>query len=219
VPGGFGYYRLGGLGKLVALGNSQEIFKRAFSSATGSFVDSYFYPAKSQVFFGEEKKVVFYPSPTDFLLLNTNVSLIDRFYILSLFLTKQKNNFKQITNLPVNKDGEDIFFDEKKFYDDQLGFFYQESLRREKAAVQLIYSIKEENALLLSKIIEGQGIRVVDITYKPGIKQCTVYENNGMELGTTESLVNILECRKKKMKTNPYDIILELGSREKEWSL
>ncbi len=219
VPGGFGYYRLGALGKLVDLENESNIFKKAFSSATGSFIDFYFYPKKNEIFFGQEKKAVFFPKLTNFLINKTNASIIDRIYIFILFLTKQKNNFKQITNLPIKKENNDIYFDEKKFYDDQLGFFYQESMRREKANVQVIYSNSEENANVLSKIIEGQGIRVVDISYKSDLKTCFVIEDSNQHLKTADVLVNFLDCRKKKAKTNPYDIILELGVKEKEWSI
>lgn len=219
VPGGFGYYRLGALGKLVDLENEPSIFKKAFSSTTGSFVDFYFYPKKSEIFFGQEKKVVFFPKPTDFLFNRTNASIIDRFYVFTLFLTKQKNNFKQITNLPIKQENNDTYFDEKKFYDDQLGFFYQESMRGEKANVQIIYSNNIENANLLSKIIEGQGIRVVDISYKSDLKTCYVIEDSDQSLKTVDMLVAFLGCRKKKAKTNPYDIILELGVKEKEWAL
>ncbi len=217
VPGGFGYYRLGALGKLVSLEKNPDIFKKAFSNTSGSFIDLYFYSPKNDIYFGQAKKVVFFPEFKDIFLKKTNASLIDRIYIFSLFLRKQKNNFVQIPTLPVKKEQGDIYFDEKKFYDDQLGFFYQESMRQEKAAVQIVYSNSEDNAVLLSKIIEGEGIRVVDISYKQTVKDCVVFEDNKQSLKTTEVLASFLDCPKKKKNTNPYDIILELGQKEKEW--
>ena len=91
-------------------------------------------------------------------------------------------------------------------------------MRQEKATVQIIYSNNIENANLLSRIIEGQGIRVVDISYKSDLKTCYVIEDNDHSLKTADILTTSLSCRKKKAKTNPYDIILELGDKEKEWS-
>jgi hypothetical protein len=219
VPGGFGMYRLGGLGKLVSLENKPDIFKKTFSDAVGCFVDYYFYPVKNAIYFSQEKKEVFFPKPTAILFNKSNTTFFDRLYIFLLFMSKSENNFKQISDLPVLRKDKDLYFDEKKFYDQQLGFFYQESMRQEKANVQIIYSENEENANLISKIIEGQGIRVVDISYRANLKNCLVLEDKNQTLKTTEMLANFFNCSKKKAKTNPFDIILELGEREKDWAL
>ena len=44
IPGGYKLYRLGALSKLSELNKDPELLNKAFSSATSSFVDFYFYP-------------------------------------------------------------------------------------------------------------------------------------------------------------------------------
>src|SRR3989338_115708 len=70
IPGGYGFYRLGALAKLVSLEKNPDLFRKTYSMITSSFVDFYFYSSvssdKIEIIFGEKKR--------DFLL--------PRFYLI-----------------------------------------------------------------------------------------------------------------------------------------
>lgn len=219
VPGGYGYYRLGALGKLVGLEKKPQLYKKSFSAITSSFVDVYFYPSSEKIFFGEEKKIIFFPSLSQILFCKTNVNILDRAYIFSLFLTKQKNQFLQISNLPINKGPGKGILDERVFFDSLIGLFYHKSYRSEKNIVQIVYTKKEKNALFLTKIIEGQGIRVVDYSYQRDQKaSCRIIEDSKKHTQTAAALKNFFNCSIIQGNTGSYDIIFKLGSLEGEWA-
>ncbi len=44
VPGGYGNYRVGALGKLITLEKKSDLYQKIFSGNTLSFVDFYFFP-------------------------------------------------------------------------------------------------------------------------------------------------------------------------------
>ena len=46
VPGGYGIYRIGALGKMVLLEKKPELLKKTFAGVTSSFIDIYFIRGK-----------------------------------------------------------------------------------------------------------------------------------------------------------------------------
>lgn len=219
IPGEFGYYRLGGLGKLVSLEKKPDLYKKSFSAVTSSFVDFYFYPQKADVYFGKEKPEIFLPDFRQFFIYRSNASLIDRAYIFFLFTARQKSQFSLISQIPVKTEADSFQLDERIFSDRLTGNFYQKTYRTEKMNVQIIYMIKEKNALFIARMIEGQGIRVVDFSYDNENNKCVIIETEKTDSRTAKNLKNFFNCRLTKGKTEPYDIILKLGEKEKEWAV
>src|SRR3990167_3532513 len=54
VPGGYGNYRVGSLGKLAKLDGNPDIYRKTFALATTAFVDYYFYQDSPEVYYGNE---------------------------------------------------------------------------------------------------------------------------------------------------------------------
>lgn len=219
VPGGFGYYRLGALGKLVSLEKNPSIFKKSMSAATSSFIDYYFYPVQNKIFFGKQEGKIFFPSLEQIFIDKTNANAFDRAYIFFLFGLKQKNQFLHITSLPIKKEADELLLDEKDFSDQLIGFFYHMTYRSEKRNVQIVYTKTEKTLSLIAKIIEGQGIRVVDFSYQKNKNNCQVTEEEKTISQTAKALSQFFNCPITKGKTDPYDIILKLGEKESEWSV
>jgi hypothetical protein len=102
VPGGYGFYRVGALGKLIFLEKEPNLFKRIFSASNSFFIDLYFYPKKDEIYFDEKNDKKIWPTLTDLFFNQSNANFIDRlltFYYLwlknqvfikqSLFLIKK----------------------------------------------------------------------------------------------------------------------------------
>jgi len=227
VPGGFGYYRLGGLGKLVALEKDPDIYRKTFSFLTVSFLDVYFYPKKPEVYFNESKSnMIIKPNLKALLFDKSNVNIFDRLYLIFLFLQKKPAEFKKIQSLPIIKKSNDLFLDQRRFIDQISGFFYQGKIRKERINVQLIYSNSYKNADLITKIIEGEGIWVTDISNDLIIKKlskkpsrCQIIESNNLNSLTAKYLNTFFNCFLTKGKTEPFDIIFKLGSLENNWAM
>lgn len=220
VPGGFGYYRLGALGKLAALEKNPQLYKKALSAGLSTFIDYYFYPAGDQVFYGKQAEKIFFPNFWQIFSYKTNANVFDRAYIFFLFIFKQKNNFLLISYLPQEIKSGEIILDEKKFFDQLLGRFYCTTYRNEEKTVKIVYTKREKNALLVAKIIEGQGIRVVDLSFQENnANNCRVIEEENRPSKTAQALSSFFNCPIIKGRTNPYDIIFILGEKEGEWKV
>ncbi len=205
VPGGFRDYRLGALGKLVSLEKKPAIFQRTFSIASSSFVDFYFYPVKTEIYYGEDKKNVFFPKIASFFLAKTNANWLERIYLWSLFSQRQVNQFRQIEN---------------PSFEDSVGNFYQKTYRNERATVQVLYTKNENNAKLLSQIIEGQGIRVSDYAFDSDIQtNCQVLINSKTALESAEAISDFFHCPIFNRTIDAYDIIFILGGEENNWAV
>jgi len=220
VPGGFGYYRLGGLGKLITLEKQPELYKRSFSTINSNFIDLYFYPVKNEVYYNKEETQVSLPSLSQLATLNSNANIFDRIYVLFIFASRQKSQFLNISYLPVKKGANGEILDERIFSDRLIGYFYQKTYRNENKNVQIIYKDSEENARLIAKIIEGQGIRVVDFAYRNSKNtNCQIIINEKKVNRTAEGLRNFFNCPIVTGETSPYDIIFVLGQVERQWEV
>jgi len=221
VPGGYGKYRVGGLGKLVELEKKSDILGKTFSLNTSSFVDAYFYPGDSQIFFGDNNDVK--SSRPGFLKIffeRGGASLFDRLYIYSLFMAKSKYSFKEITDLPIVNESGSPFLSSIDFSKQYQGFFYQSSYRMEERTVQIKYTKSYITTQYLSSILEGEGVRVVDldqVSYAQ--KSCLVVENLKQHSVTAKAISSFFGCRLETGDTKLSDIIFILGNKEKEWGV
>ncbi len=222
VPGGYGNYRVGGLGKLVSLENKPVLLKNAFSAASSTFVDYYFYPKKEIIYYGKNKdKSLQFPGFQELFFYESNTSFLDRLYLYSKFLTAKKADFTQL-EAPNNKseDKNVEIFDQENFAKTYQGYFYQKTYRNEKANVQILYYKSYDTAQLIGHILDSTGIRVVDLSQDDRkIKGCLVIKQKSENSSTASSLADFFKCELKIGKTNASDIILELGQREAEWSV
>jgi len=156
VPGGYGNYRIGALGKLVSLEKNPEILKKTFSSTTSSLVDLYFYPVKTEIYYNEGSGGNF-PSTIEVLLSKSNGNTLDRLFLISKFLDKNISDYKIITFAKKS-------FDLKMFQKNLQGNFYSKVFRKLGDNVQIIYDSSYLTAELFSQMIDGEGIRVVDLS-------------------------------------------------------
>lgn len=218
VPGGYGYYRVGALGKLANLEKKPDILKRTFSLATSTFVDFYFLPKLSDIYYGNQvARSLQKPSLNDIFFSQSNMSLIDRLYIYFLFFGLRTQDFTLINDIPVVKKGNDSVISLNDFSKAYQGYFYQKIFREEKKNIQIIYDNNINAANIIGQILEGSGIRVADIDQGLGQKKCLVKENSTKHSETVLEISKVFNCNISSDNTNVYDIIFVLGNREKDW--
>ena len=226
IPGGYGYYRLGGLGKLVSLEKKPEIFKKTFSLATSSFIDLYFYSPKPIIYYGKEESSSFkLPTLNQIFLNKSNGNFIDRI-VLGFYLLKTNSGSYRIINIPLAKKGVEALYEDEKFFEINQGLFYKKAYRDLKDNVQIIYTKSYKTAKILSRIIEGEGIRVVDISHYQSanlkwqnLANCLIIENNKSPSLIARDLKNFFGCDFTQKETEVSDIILVLANLEKEWQV
>lgn len=223
VPGGYGYYKVGAIGKLAQLEKDVDLVSRAFSSAYSNTTDYYFVSNKSDIYIDLIKsnddvigdlnffKNIFFNGYT------TNANILDKIYIFFSLAPKRNSDFSSVDlGICLDKEGvvkEDICM--KKYQ----GYFYQESLRNEAKNIQLYYQ-SYSSAAMLSRILEGEGVRVVDYSQasnKPS--KCEIVENSPIHSATANFLSNYFKCDLKVGKVNIADIRFVLGAElEKKWA-
>jgi len=210
IPGGLGNYRIGALGKFVALEKKPELFKKVFSQATYSYLDSYFYH-KNEIFYGGDDpsaqiELLDYKT---FLTYSSNINLIDRLFFITQFVGKKKQDFINLFPKAGNE-----------FIKSYGGYFYQKNFRTEKNNLQIIYKKSYKTAEMIGNIIEGNGIRIVDISQKDlSSGKCEVWENSDKFSQTAVGVADFFQCSLKKKQAEISDIILILGSLEKTWEI
>lgn len=231
IPGGYGSYRLGALDKLSELEKNPELIRKTYSLMTSSMVDYYFYPnlqlnkkntatEVDQVFFGHTIKDIKIPSFSLIFFAKSNANLLDRIYLYWLFLGKNGNQFKNISNLPVNDQGGKSIFINQDFFKILQGYFYKRSYRKEMKDVQILYTKSYQTAEIIGQILEGEGISIADISkYKSVQKKCQVVEDSHVYSITAKSIANYFNCDLTSGNTNAYDIILKLNDEEKYWGV
>lgn len=222
VPGGYGWYRVGGIGKLAQLEKNDKIFQRAFSLNTASFTHFYFYPKKTVIYYGNKKNNQFIkPSIGEIFSFNSNANIFDRIYIFLLVSKFNANDYRALKINLAKRRGEDKILT-KQSLKRLEGFFYQTTYRKERKSVQIIYTKEYKNPLFISYILEGEGIKVVDISQaekKKGDSSCVVIEGGEVFSDTAYGLANFFNCRLKRGKTQISDIILALGRLEEDWEI
>jgi len=222
IPGGYGLYRVGAIGKLVKLEKKPDIFKKTFSLVTFSFVDYYFFPLTDEIYYGNESE-----NPENqtklasMFFFKSNANFFDRLYLLLVFYPRRNSDFTKLELINgVNSDKDRVLLVDD-LYKSFLGYFYRSQYRQEKQNLQLVYSNNYQTASALSRIIEGNGIRVVDIGWgkldnKIG---CLVIGETDKFSQTAKDLSDFFKCQLKKGRTEVSDIIFNLNNVEKEWEI
>lgn len=220
VPGGYGKYKVGAIGKLVSLEKKPDIIKRTFSATTSSLVDLYFYEKKTTIYYDN---FVSKQTPTfkEIFFTNSNANLVDRIFLFYFFSTKNKESFQIIDLKPFELESNNNIFDYNSFYKKFQGSFFQKIYRNNDINVQVIYMRSYETAQLIGQMIEGEGIRVVDLSNQDKIlKGCLlITDKNTSSTMTYQHLVDFFKCKTRIGETTTSDIILELGDLEKEWAI
>jgi hypothetical protein len=223
IPGGYGYYRVGALGKLVQLEKEPVILQKAFSAVTSTAVDYYFYEDSDQVYYGSKgsEQQQGQPELRDLFFMKSNASLIDKIYLLALLNQIKPNTVYEIDYLPYDQVKDDTVFDSKTFLSKYIGTFYQKTYRNENLNVQIVYTNSYKTADVISSILNGNGILVGDISQQSSEeKKCTVIEEDrNTKSKTAELITDYFGCVHKKGETGIYDILFVLGSLEKTWSM
>ena len=112
------------------------------------------------------------------------------------------------------------FFQDKDFAKKYQGFLYNRIYRKEKKTVQIQYENSYKTAVFISKIIEGDGIRIVDLSDTNFIKgTCEVIEDTETFSQTAKDMSRFFGCILKRGQPTSSDILMKLGSVEKEWEI
>lgn len=185
VPGGYGRYAIGSIGKLSQLEKRPELISQAFSSITSSFVDWYFLPNNVAVYdlLDEDSqdfsKKLFIKTIFD-RQTKTNAKFFDKLYLSYLIFNHRRQDFIVVSASSIKTENNEKIFSETSFSRKVNGFFFQKSLREESAEVKLYYT-SYSAAQNLSRVMQGSGIRVVDLENSTlaGGEECTlVYDQN-----------------------------------------
>jgi len=217
IPGGYNEYPLGSLGKLVGLQKDPAILQRTFSSMISAFVTYYVSPKHAKVY---EKPDTDEPEYQKIHLIKslfsssnmTNMNILDKVYIGYLIAKRRQQDFVVLrsTVLRDQDDGTRIF-SEKSFLKKYKGFFYHQTLREEGLEVQLKYSVYK-SAVTLSRVIEGQGIRVVDLAQSErNNPQCILRTRMPDTNNTVRFLSRAFKCIVEAGDTEGVDIVIYLG--------
>lgn len=220
VPGGYGFYKVGAIGKLSQLEKDENLIGRTFSLMNSNFIHYSFVPKDQEISYFKNKED-FNIGFSDFFnsKINSNANFFDKLYLYFKLSGKNKSNFIVINYLPyLDKNNQ---FSEEDFNKKYLGFFYQKKLREEGKNIQLIG--QNYNSLKnLSYVIEGEGIRVVDISLnKEEHQKCIIWEDCEKEFSKTAQYLSLIfNCELKKDKIDIADILVDFGSNlEKKWTI
>ncbi len=221
VPGGYGEYKVGAIDKLANLEKKPMIIGKTFSAATSTLVDLYFYPKKTSVYHQDNLNSNEAPTFKEIFLTNSNANLVDRFFLLYFFRTNDKKVYQIIDLKPFESEDNKALFDYNGFYKKFQGSFFQKTYRNNDINVQIIYTKNYKTALLLSQMIEGEGIRVVDLSVQEKFTSgCLLVTSKKISITKTyRRLADFFKCRLKIGETTVSDIILQLGNLEKEWAI
>lgn len=218
VPGGYDKYIIGAIGKLASLDKKPDIFKRTFSAATSTFVDLYFYQKKTVVYY-DDSNLRQMPTFMEILLTDSNANLIDKLFLVYIFSTNNKENFQSIDLSPFKLEDDSNTFDRNLFYKKFQGSFFQRTYRKYDINVQVVYTNSYKTAQLIGQMIEGEGIRVVDLSNQDKNNSgCLLIADKKIIITKTfERLAEFFKCRTQIGETTVSDIIFQLGDLEKEW--
>lgn len=211
VPGGYGEYRIGSIGKLADLEKDPELVRRSFSFLLGSFIDFYFYPNLSKVWYSKEKRP--FLRKWEILRYRTNANLLARSYVLFKFFSLNSASFSPLKIKSFEVERGRINF--SKFHSRIQGDFYLPEIRRENKKIRIFYAQNYKAAENLGRIFKGEGIDVLSYETFPGRKVCKVV---GREKNfSLEYLQKIFGCQVQIDKNlEPNLIKFYLGKIEEE---
>ncbi len=222
VPNGYGTYRIGALSRLISYEKKPELLSKAFSVATSSFVNYYFYPSSSEIYYSDDVPQTYKaPSFSEIMLYKSNARLLDRVYLYLQILQASPSSFQNLDiDLLTKKIQTQTYLSSDAFGKEYRGFFYNKTYRMERLSVQIRYTKNYNTAAVIGKILEGNGIRVVDISaYGDQPKRCSITTSTAIKSKTVEDIGRVFNCDVIKGKADTSDILFSLGSAEREWEL
>jgi len=222
VPGGYGQYRIGSLGKLAKLDGNAHLLEKTFASTTTTFIHYYFFPESNEVYYGSDtEESTEKPSAFHVLFWSGNASVLDRLYLALLLIGEKDTQFNLIS---YRKETDnvlgDTIFQNDTFMKKSIGLLYQANYREDQASVQILYPHQYKTAARISTLLEGNGIRVSDVSLD--IKRsdtCEVIYSSETATQTAQDISSYFTCPLVQGKTDVYDIIFVLGAREKDWEI
>ena len=212
VPGGYGQYRFGALGWLVSDQKKPQIFQKAFSTATSSIVDFYFYKGGDMIFHKDSniKEVVTAPNIYKILFYRSNASIFDRLYLFLRLVSGNRNTLSKLD-----------YKDKERFLKNYQGYLYQKTYRNDNKNVQIVYSKSYNTAVNMANILTGNGINVVDISGQENSNSsfCIILEDSPKLSQTAKDIARFLNCKLERKNTKVFDIIILLGKKEADWEV
>ncbi len=222
VPNGYGTYRIGALSRLISYEKKPELLSKAFSVATSSFVSYYFYPSSNEIYYSNDVERS-YKAPTfkELMLYKSNARFLDRVYIYLQILQTSPSSFQNLDiGILTKKIQNQTHLSAEAFGKEYKGFFYNKTYRTERLSVQIKYTKNYDTAAAMGKILEGNGIRVVDISVSDSQpKKCNVTTTTASRTKTVEDIRRVFSCDLITGNADTSDIIFNLGSAETEWEL
>lgn len=224
IPGGYNQYPMGSLGKLVEIEKDPDILQRAFSSMISAYVNYYVSPKRAEVF---QKPDTDQPAYQKVDLIRrlfsssnlTNMNVIDKIYIGYLIAKRRQQDYVVLRS-SIRRDEEDgaHIFSEKSFLKKYKGFFYYQTLREEGMETQIKYN-NYKSAVTLSRVIEGQGIRVADLSASDrNVSRCIIRTRAPRTSKTVDFIARSFSCDIETGETEGVDIIVYLGEEiESQW--
>ncbi len=225
VPGGYGNYRVGSLGKLAKLDSNPDIYRKTFALATTAFVDYYFYEDSEVVYYGGRNiDKVTPPAPYKFITYYSNANIFDKVFLLFTFLRINQSDFTLIDyREKIIKAKNDVVFQDESFKKESIGLLFQKKYRAEHKSIQILYEDAYQVAAQIASLLEGNGIRVNDLSINLSKKnECQIIEDlkpQEEHSHTAKDIATYFSCVLVKGKTDVYDIILVLGNLEKDWEV
>lgn len=220
VPGGYGRYRVGALGKLAHLEKDPELITRTFSSMISAYVDYSIAPKDTRIYSKTSDEQPAFDALTVLKQVfsshySFDGNVFDKLYLVYTLAQYRAQDFAVLKGT-FKEDAEgDIIFSEKRFLKKYRGFFYHQSLRDEAEEIRLVY-VSYSSAVTLARIIEGQGVRVVDLTEDSHISPpqgCRVTTSKEELTKTVHYLANIFGCSTHMGKVEGADTEVVLGAR------
>lgn len=224
VPGGYGSYPVGSLGKLADMERSDHLAQRTFSVAISSVVHATFLPPETNVYTasGDMPEEISPPGIMKILSYRSTTSWLNRLFLAWRAGGIAKHEYSLLTH---QEREDDVLgtsqFEGEQFLKRNFGLLYQASYRKEGRSVQILFSSKRQTANRIGHILEGSGIRVSNITYRDKISQeCVVVTSESEWSQTTHAIADFFGCRIDRGETDVYDILLVLGDRvEADWEI
>lgn len=220
IPGGYGFYRVGAIGKLQSLQNDMQLAQRSFSYASGAMIHYYFFIPDGTIFYGSNTNDTSPLANAQLFLTGTsNAQFLDRIFLLLFFMQKKEALWKDLTVSSFSKNDE-IYLDQIGMMKKWQGYFFDSTLRRENASIQLEYDQSYDAVQNIASLLDGSGIRVSDMsqrTNKDPLCTITTGKNAVVVQSTVQALRSFFHCAVNTGDTGIYDILFSIGNLEKDW--
>lgn len=209
VPGGYGKYRIGSLGKLAFLKKDYSIIDRAISNYISARINGSLIQNDGSIYedLKDDTKINKNTLKQLFLIDHiSNIPFFDRWYILSqiLIYNRSANKLEKIS-----KNQKDI-----------TGRLYDKVLRNDNKTIQIMYS-SYNSASVLARIMDGSGARVVDMLSLDSpydYSECEIIDSSDPVSITSQYMRDFFGCSLKRGKTQLSDIIIILNKKiEEKW--